>query len=117
MLLLFETAAGYALFKVLKENKLKEVDVRTRQSAQGRLEHTAEGFMQQVCARCMLMAHAPLLLCRPQDLYEEFSSLDKAQKVRCCACARRRLCDAMAASAGAQAADRTPLALAWLRRW
>lgn len=117
MLLLFETAAGYALFKVLKESKLKEVDVRTRQRAQGPLEHTAEGFMQQVCTRCMLMAHAPLLLCRPQDLYEEFSSLDKAQKVRCCACARRRLCDAMAASAGAQAADRTPLALAWLRRW
>ena len=28
MLLLFETAAGYALFKVLKENKLQEVDVR-----------------------------------------------------------------------------------------
>jgi hypothetical protein len=28
MLLLFETAAGYALFKVLKEDKLKEVDVR-----------------------------------------------------------------------------------------
>jgi hypothetical protein len=27
MLLLFETAAGYALFKVLKENKLQEVDV------------------------------------------------------------------------------------------
>jgi hypothetical protein len=27
MLLLFETAAGYALFKVLKEDKLKEVDV------------------------------------------------------------------------------------------
>jgi hypothetical protein len=28
MLLLFETAAGYALFKVLKENRLQEVDVR-----------------------------------------------------------------------------------------
>lgn len=27
MLLLFETAAGFALFKVLKEGKLKEADV------------------------------------------------------------------------------------------
>lgn len=27
MLLLFETAAGYALFKVLKENKLQEAEV------------------------------------------------------------------------------------------
>ncbi len=29
MLLLFETAAGYALFKVLKEGKLQEAEVRT----------------------------------------------------------------------------------------
>ena len=28
MLLLFESAAGYALFKVLKEGKLDEVNVR-----------------------------------------------------------------------------------------
>ena len=28
MLLLFETAAGYALFKVLKEGKLQEAEVR-----------------------------------------------------------------------------------------
>lgn len=41
MLLLFETAAGYALFKVLNENKLQEVD----------------------------------------DLFDEFTSLDSAQKI------------------------------------
>lgn len=29
MLLLFETAAGYALFKVLKEGKLQEAEVRS----------------------------------------------------------------------------------------
>lgn len=28
MLLLFETPAGFALFKILKENKLEQVDVR-----------------------------------------------------------------------------------------
>ena len=28
MLLLFETAAGYALFKVLKEGKVQEAEVR-----------------------------------------------------------------------------------------
>ena len=28
MLLLFETAAGFALFKVLKENKIQETEVR-----------------------------------------------------------------------------------------
>lgn len=41
MLLLFETSAGYALFKVLKEDKLKEVD----------------------------------------DLFDEFTTLDRAQKI------------------------------------
>ncbi len=33
MLLLFETAAGFALFKVLKEGKLKETEVRRVASA------------------------------------------------------------------------------------
>ena len=33
MLLLFETAAGFALFKVLKEGKLKETDVRLQSPA------------------------------------------------------------------------------------
>ena len=35
MLLLFETAAGFALFKVLKEGKLKETDVRLQAPARG----------------------------------------------------------------------------------
>jgi hypothetical protein len=30
MLLLFESAAGFALFKVLKEGKLKEADTEVR---------------------------------------------------------------------------------------
>lgn len=32
MLLLFETAAGYALFKVLNEGKLQEAEVSTQSS-------------------------------------------------------------------------------------
>ena len=35
MLLLFETAAGFALFKVLKEGKLKETDVRSQAPSPG----------------------------------------------------------------------------------
>ena len=36
MLLLFETAAGYALFKVLKEGKLQEAEVCSASVRSGR---------------------------------------------------------------------------------
>lgn len=65
MLLLFETAAGFALFKVLKEDKLKNVDVSAGAPARGSASETATDTF---------------LL--PQDLWEDFSSLDAAQKVR-----------------------------------
>jgi hypothetical protein len=42
MLLLFETAAGYALFKVVKEGKLEKAEVRTARAlaaALGRVRH------------------------------------------------------------------------------
>jgi len=43
MLLLFETAAGFALFKVLKEGKLKETEVRRGASARpSRPSHRAQ---------------------------------------------------------------------------
>ena len=64
MLLLFETAAGYALFKVLKENKLQEVDVRINANLAPSISR--------------LDVHTNM-----QDLHEDFSSLDRAQKVGC----------------------------------
>jgi hypothetical protein len=37
MLLLFETAAGYALFKVLKEGKVEKADVSMEEGGEGGL--------------------------------------------------------------------------------
>lgn len=73
MLLLFETAAGYALFKVLKEDKLEEVDV------------SASWARRPPCSlSCALSCLTRFFhVCTlPQDLFESFSSLDRAQKVR-----------------------------------
>lgn len=41
MLLLFETAAGFALFKVLKEKKVEEAEVGAPARAQGRQQRGA----------------------------------------------------------------------------
>ena len=47
MLLLFETAAGYALFKVLKEGKLQEVEVRNATVGLGCEHHNASSIPEK----------------------------------------------------------------------
>lgn len=68
MLLLFETAAGFALFKVLKEGKLEQAEVN---GDLGACRLTCEG-------RTSCHDHRKH---HPQDLYKDFETLDGAQKV------------------------------------
>lgn len=76
MLLLFDTAAGFALFKVLDEKKLEEAQVRglgpskTDAAFRGVLPH----------ATALFSTHDTRA--RSQDLWEDFETIDKAQKVR-----------------------------------
>lgn len=66
MLLLFETAAGFALFKVNKEDKLEKADVRT-----------IRGFT----SKCSRRPKAETVCLPLQDLYKDFETLDSAKKV------------------------------------
>ncbi len=79
MLLLFETAAGFALFKVLKENKIQETEVRR---LHGRLDYPeSKGTM------------ADGICITPQDLWQDFETLEGAQKVSCFTCFAPYLAD------------------------
>ena len=69
MLLLFETAAGFALFKVLQENKIQETEV----SQQG-MNSVRGGWYSQFGAITNFFV-------RLQDLWKDFETLDDAQKV------------------------------------
>lgn len=103
MLFLFETAAGYALFKVVKEGKLEKADVSgaARERSVGRPSPRGAGKQCKECAWCSsntpelgpapgLPLHAAASVdeapqrrsLRPQDLYKDFETLDDAQKVR-----------------------------------
>ncbi len=67
MLLLFETAAGFALFKVLNEGKLEQAEVRcatfsTHRSAQLNLSRAS----WRIAVFCLL-----------QDLWKDFTTLDE----------------------------------------
>jgi hypothetical protein len=91
MLFLFETAAGYALFKVVKEGKLEKTEVRGAPGPPARRQGVAKGPGASL--------HAPRNAGRPrgaappvgaasqragpppQDLYKDFETLDSAQKV------------------------------------
>ena len=54
MLLLFETAAGYALFKVLKEGKLQEAEVRNATVRLGCEHHNASSaFVEPIPIACL----------------------------------------------------------------
>lgn len=106
MLFLFETAAGYALFKVVKENKLEKADVSFVVCAKGIEPVIALSSDLKTCIWLICMVQAQregrrTLLGdgnrsrvsdsgRPrssfsslsQDLYKDFETLDNAQKVR-----------------------------------
>ena len=93
MLLLFETAAGFALFKVVKEDKIEKAEVsvfcvpaamaRERLFAPPLFAHTRP---QRHCkAHDLALVRVLNLPSRPphraQDLYKDFETLDAAQKV------------------------------------
>lgn len=71
MLLLFETAAGFALFKVNKEDKLEQSNVSDSAQPAEPSEHGAAADLSH-----------RLLLLLPQDLAKDFETLDSAKKVR-----------------------------------
>ena len=69
MLLLFETAAGYALFKVLNKGKIDTATVRLRPQSHPQVL----SFATHACSH---------LMCRmAQDFSADFESLEKAQQV------------------------------------
>ena len=72
MLLLFETAAGYALFKVLNKGKLESTAVRLMLST----SEARPSFVTYACLPCMLIV--------VQDFSADFDSLEKAQQVDFC---------------------------------
>lgn len=74
MLLLFDTAAGFALFKVLDEKKLEDAQVRGASQP----PQPMRGVLPHASAVCS--THPPHA--RSQDLWEDFETIDKAQKVR-----------------------------------
>lgn len=72
MLLLFETAAGFALFKVNKEDKLEQANVCANATACGRTSSRA----------AMTVSAADLLPCMfLQDYAKDFESVEGAKKV------------------------------------
>lgn len=74
MLLLLETAAGFALFKVLKEKKIKETKVKSCE------ETSVPGLPLQFTTRIPLTLVLCVLLIL-QDLWKDFETLEKAEKV------------------------------------
>lgn len=72
MLVLFETPAGFALFKVLDEGKLSKVEVSSHSS----LIHF---FCFLFFVFVFIEAY---FLCMLQDLWKDFSSTDSARKVK-----------------------------------
>ncbi len=80
MLLLFETAAGFALFKVLKESKLRDEQVRLEQR-----KRLVVGRQTNSSTRLENEERQALV----QNLWEDFQSIDTAEKVLltpCTAC-------------------------------
>ena len=85
MLLLFETAAGYALFKVLKENKLEQAGTVRHWILMLPEQHTLPAQhapdwppvcnSRLCCAKC---STASML----QDYAEDFNTQESALKVR-----------------------------------
>jgi hypothetical protein len=72
MLLLFETAAGFALFKVNKEDKLEQTNVCADATACGRTSSRA----------AIVVSAADLLSCMLlQDYAKDFESVEGAKKV------------------------------------
>lgn len=90
MLFLFETAAGYALFKVVKESKLEKAEVRAWDASCNAIWIFVACFitLHQAGATsglsCERQAAAPAdgILLDAQDLAKDFETLDSAQKVR-----------------------------------
>jgi hypothetical protein len=93
MLFLFETAAGYALFKVVKEGKLEKSEVgwgagRSLFKVWLSSRSLARVYPAVFCTGCLCRrkqeatpAPADTFYHRPQDLYKDFETLDAAQKV------------------------------------
>lgn len=80
MLLLFETAAGFALFKVNKEDKLEQTNVRevsracSHRTAAGRGTAAAAAYWVLISAMGFLL----------QDFAKDFETVDSAKKVCWC---------------------------------